>query len=495
VGEPDERRREKGRSAATPLLGAIAWLFAACAAHEPFANTPPSPDRPWKAPEPVYAPSPPIAAKQAEKSEPVEIDTKKTYDLNELIDIAQRTNPETRIAWEHARQAALAAGLAEGTYYPRLAAVATAAIASVPLPIPQTVVPGGVFRADTHFAIPALDLEWLLLDFGRRRAAVDAAQALIVEANAGFNAKHQQVVFNVTRDFYALTAARGKVNADRAALDSARTLQESVVARKNRGLATQPEVLQADEEAARANYDLEDASATEHNARMTLLESVGIAPYTPIEIVDVSQQPLPPELTESVDEAIDRALAQRPDLIALLAGVQAKEATVREARASYWPRLAVQSQVGGNIGELSVEDSPYQSVADLQYGAGLRFEWDLFEGFERRNNLRLAESLQKEAEDELEHAKDKAVRQVWMAYNDAKVALAKERAAAALLAASEKAWAATSESYKHGLTTFPDVRESQRSLARARALEQAARAEAWTRAAAFAVSTGDLAKP
>jgi outer membrane protein TolC len=87
------------------------------------------------------------------------------------------------------------------------------------------------------------------------------------------------------------------------------------------------------------------------------------------------------------------------------------------------------------------------------------------------------------------------VREVWKAYNDTKVALAKQQAAAALLAASEKAWDATLESYKHGLATFPDVRESQRDLARARKLGQAARAEVWTRAAAFAFSTGDLARP
>jgi uncharacterized membrane protein len=39
------------------------------------------------------------------------------------------------------------------------------------------------------------------------------------------------------------------------------------------------------------------------------------------------------------------------------------------------------------------------------------------------------------------------------------------------------------------------VRESERNLARARTLEQAARAEVLTRAAAFAFSTGDLARP
>jgi len=479
----------------TRELALVLFLLAGCSAVHPLEQAPPSADRPWNGPELQRVAGGLSAAAPAAKADGVAIDAKQTYSLPELIDVAQRTNPETRVAWERARQAAIAEGLAEGTYYPRLALAATAAIASVPLPIPETVVPGGVFRADTRFIIPALTLEWLILDFGRRQAAVDATKALIAEANAGFNAKHQEVVFNVTRDFYALTAVRGRVNADRAALDSARSLGDSVNARKGRGLATRPEQLQADEETARATYELEDALAAEQDARMALLESVGISPHTPIDIADVSQEPLPPELGESVDQAVDRALTQRPDLIALLASVQAREAAVREARAEYWPRLGVKGEVGGNIGQLRVDHGSFQNVSESQYSAGFRFDWDLFEGFERRNKVKLAESLQKEAENELEHAREKAVRQVWTAYNDAKVSLSKERAAAALLAASEKAWAATNESYGHGLATFPDVREAQQSLARARALEQAARAEAWTRAAAFAVSTGDLAQP
>src|SRR5262249_25744602 len=217
--------------------------------------------------------------------------------------------------------------------------------------------------------------------------------------------------------------------------------------------------------------------------------------FTPIEIADVSQRPLPPELGESVDAAVDRALTQRPDLIALLASVREKEAAVREARADFFPKLGIRGEYGANIGARRVERSPFEHVAEQQYLAGFRFEWDLFEGFERRNKLELAKSRQKQAESELEHAREKAVREVWTAYNDAKVALAKERAAAALLAASEKSWSATHESYSHGLATFPDVRQAQQNLARARALEQAARAEAWSRAAGFALSTGDLAGP
>ena len=477
------------------LLAFPMTLLAACAALQPFENAPPSSARPWRAPDLAAYSAALSETEHAREPGTVPIDPQKTYELSELIDIAQRTNPETRVAWERARQASIAIGLAEGTYYPALAAAATGAVAHVPLPIPTTVVPGGVFTADTQFVIPTLSLEWVLLDFGRRRALVDAARALTMEATAGFNATHQQVVFGVTREFHALTAVRGKVAAARAALAAARSLEDAAAARKQNGLATLPEVLQAQEETARATYDLEDAIAAEHDARMALLETIGIRPGTPIEIADTSQQPLPPALEESVDEAIDRTLTQRPDLIARLANVRAKEAEVRRARADYWPRLAARTAVAGNIGELKVENSPYQGVHELQYDAGFRFEWSLFEGFERRNKVHLAESMQQEAEDELEHAKDKAVREVWKAYDDTKVALVKHQAAAALLAASEKSWAATLESYQHGLATFPDVRESERNLARARTLAQAARAEVLTRAAAFAFSTGDLARP
>src|SRR5438034_10668000 len=52
------------------------------------------------------------------------IDPRKTYNLAELIDIAQRSNPETRVAWERARQAAAAVGLTESAYYPYLVAAA-----------------------------------------------------------------------------------------------------------------------------------------------------------------------------------------------------------------------------------------------------------------------------------------------------------------------------------------------------------------------------------
>jgi outer membrane protein TolC len=49
------------------------------------------------------------------------IDPDKRYRLPELIDLAQRLNPETPMAWEAARRGALAVGLVESEYFPVLA--------------------------------------------------------------------------------------------------------------------------------------------------------------------------------------------------------------------------------------------------------------------------------------------------------------------------------------------------------------------------------------
>src|SRR5690348_7064979 len=80
---------------------------------------PPSPDKPWY-PSQLNAYEAELGREglQHRREAPgIEVNTNKVYDLPELIDIAQRSNPQTRIAWEHARQAAAAVGLSESAYF------------------------------------------------------------------------------------------------------------------------------------------------------------------------------------------------------------------------------------------------------------------------------------------------------------------------------------------------------------------------------------------
>src|SRR6266446_2398443 len=88
-------------------------------------DPPPSSDRTWAPPNlPNYEQE--LAGQGVEAGSRVSVNPRKVYNFADLIDIAERNNPETRVAWERARQAAAAVGLSESAYYPFLVASAAA---------------------------------------------------------------------------------------------------------------------------------------------------------------------------------------------------------------------------------------------------------------------------------------------------------------------------------------------------------------------------------
>ena len=270
-------------------------------------------------------------------------------------------------------------------------------------------------------------------------------------------------------------------------------VEEAVAARLQQGLATQPDMLLARQERARAAFELEDAKGGVSDAQAALAEGLGIAPTSLMRVADLSTVPLPMELAESVEAVIDRALARRPDLASRLAALRAREAEQRGARADFWPRLSLSSGVGQLVQRYRA-GPPFDRFTrnDTEYSAFLNFEWKLFDGFERENALREATSLRGAAEADLAAQELRTIREVWKAYADVKTALRKHEYALALRAASQEAYDATLESYRlAGLATVLDVLAAQRDLARARTTEIQSRAELLTTSAALTFAAGD----
>jgi outer membrane protein len=449
----------------------------------------PTPSTPWQSPDLRGYTS---VLKSAERSP---IDPQKRYGLVELIDLAQRLNPETRVAWEAARQAAIAVGLVESEYFPVLTLSALGGYQSEAFPAPFNVAPSGFFRANLEQVIPTLNLRWLLLDFGRRGNTWDAAKERLLSANLGFNRKHQQIIFNVQRAFLGLTSVRGKIAVAQSAVDSARAVRESAEAQARNGLATLPEVSLARQQEAQAAFDLEDVLATERDAQVALAESIGIPPTTPIQVTDFSALPQPAALEDSVDKVIDQALDRRPDLIAKVAALREKEAEVRRARAAYFPTLSLVSNVNTLAGRVRItggnQPTGWFSAAEPSYGAGLAFEWNLFEGGATQRRVELAEAGRRAAEDEVTAARDQAIRDVWKAYTDVRLAVRRLDVAAALVDASQKSYEATLESYRRGLETLINLLAARRELSRARFVDLDTKVQLLNASAALAFSTGE----
>jgi outer membrane protein TolC len=410
----------------------------------------------------------------------------RTYDLPALIDLALRANPQTRRSWEQARASAARLGIAESAWLPVLVVRAAGGTARIEDRTPT----GPVYTAGPSFT-SLFTLQWTLIDFGRRSADTERAAEELLSSNLQFNRTHQDVTFTVQRTFYAYDASRARVEAEEATLRAAMAVEEAAAARMEQGLETQTQLLLARQEVARAQFDLQASRRGVADAGSALAEALGISPSTLPHTVALAELPLPSGLTGSVEEAMDTALAARPDLAARLATLRAREAEVRRARAEFWPSIGLRGGGGGTAGRFKPQNINRRFGYDeVLYSGFLEFSWVLFDGFARENAVRTAEAKRGEAEADVTALQLETLRTVWKSYADVQVALLQIDFAQALLAASQDAYDASFTSYTAGLADILDLLAAERELARARNTVIDSRAELLNSAAALAFAVG-----
>jgi outer membrane protein TolC len=484
------------------VLLAVSALLGAC--NDTSDLAPASPDTPWQFQATDRGPAAPAGTAAAPRQftiptntavhlpSPADIDSGHVYSLVELIDVAQRRNPATRVAWEQARQAAINVGIARAAYLPALTASALAGYEHVVVPFPTNLAPAGLITFNAQEVFPQLTVKYLLFDFGGRAAAVDAASQLSIAGNAAFTAAHQQLIFNVARAYFMLDGAVAAVHAAQQTLTDAQVVQRSAEALSSRGLATVVNVELARRGTAQARFDLAQANAAQHDAMYTLLAAMDLPPTSRLRVADASARPLPPHTGRTVDDVLGEALRRRPDLLADVAKLRATDANIAAARSELGPKLAVSGNVQGNIGRLSVEGTPYLGIKEPQGALFLDLEWPLYEGGLLQNKLRLAESQRAAAADELKERTDQALREVALAYDQVETGLQQYDAAVALQTASETAFRSARDSYAQGVGTFTDAVSAQTGRATARLAVVRAHAQSLINAAALALATGEL---
>jgi len=360
------------------------------------------------------------------------------------------------------------------------------------LPMPKNLVPAGYFVSDTREVIPALALKWLLFDFGRRDAQLQAARADSFVANVAFTGAHQKLIFDVSQAYFDLGAARGKLHAAQKALSTALTTQDAAVAKQNNGLATVVAVAQAQRQTAQARYTLAAAEGAERTARANLIAALGVPAATQIDVVDSAELPLPPAPADSVSKAVDQALAHRPDVIAALGKVDAAEAALKGERRSYYPVIELAGQAFQNIGSLNSDGGPYSNINRPGQSIFLSFSVPLFDGGMRRNRISMADAKAREAQEQLAAARDSASQQVVRAYNGLLTSLAEYEAATVLTQAAHTAYEAALRSYRQGVGTYTDLATEENAVVQGDTQVEDARANAHTAAAALAFSMGAI---
>ena len=411
----------------------------------------------------------------------------KTYTLADLIDLAEQHNPETRVAWEEAKSKADELGIARSSLYPTLTAVALA------VSLRTATLIGEYYHRQTEGIFePILHVEYLVFDVGGRSGEIDIAKANLLASDLAFNDTHRRIIYQVAESYYRLLNAQGQREAAETSLENARAVEQDAKARLENGLATKPDELEATAARAQADFDLQAAIGAVDIARGDLATALGIDPGTVFTVEGIDQLKLPSSIADSVDQEIDRAFSQRPDLLEQLARLRAANAAIKRARSDYFPTLSFTGD-GGMVRAYGQQDLlPGSYAAGETWSAQLELRWNLFDGARREYRIAQANHDKKAAQAQIDALRDQIADQVWASYTNMRTALRQQQAATSLLAASQESYEAAHESYGYGVRNLLDVVSAQKTLAQARSEDVSARTQLLLTVTNLAFQTADF---
>ena len=497
----------------TPDRLGLVWvvaLLAGCATSS-LNLAPASPDSPWtpstRADGEIIAGAPPstIAPRSnsyvlpsntkaaGETQAPAKVDSSHSYTLAELIDVAQSHNPSTRVAWENARDAALATGIAKTAYLPNVSASVVGAY--------QTA--GDV---SLHGAISALSVQWLLFDFGERDAQVSAAEQISAITNIGFTAVHQDLIYKVALAYYTHMAAQARVGTAEKALRNAREVQEATESRYAQGVGTVVEVAEARQGTAQGELAQVQASGQAQDSYVGLLAAMGISPLTHIRLADLGRRKLSSGLMGPIDQIVTEALARRPDVLTAYAAHEASLARLKAAKAEFMPKLFLSATGSYSSTTLDITTLPSlgqgQSLlpptlnipSTTHYGATvlLGVTVPIYDGGLRRALESQARAEEAKTDARLEQIRDEATREIVGAANRVRTSLSALDAADSLASASQITFDAALDAYRHGIGSITDTIHAETALLEAQNASADSYSAALASAATLALAAGTL---
>lgn len=420
-------------------------------------------------------------------------DPGRSYDLSSLIELSLGNNPYTRSAWFNALASAASVGEAKAPYYPKLGFTAAGGFDNGYNPI-QTG-PEAYARVSIN---PGLELEYLLLDFGRRSSDVRRTVALLEAANLTFSRRMQSTVFSVQQAYFAHVAALSQQEAAKANLELSKTILSMVEAQVANGLGTKPELDAARKTLAQADFD---TAAADRNAEVTLgnlRTASGLQANAPLRVASPAGKADLEKISGSVDQLIDLAIARRPDLAARTAEIKASRAAVERAKADFMPKLSLvgswSSETYGYGADLNNVNGTFNGTYNHAGGFAV-MSWDLFDGFQRVERVKKRQAEESEARANAESTRLQTTQDVWTSYNDSLKAGKRVAYADSLVVSAEENFRSVQSAFQNGLANITDLISNQSALAAARFEQAGAQADYLTSLASLSLAMGQFAAP
>ena len=208
----------------------------------------------------------------------------------------------------------------------------------------------------------------LIFDFNHKRDLVNQSSALVQAASANLTKVQSDLALQVKQAFYTYAQNQRLVSVNEANLQNQQSHLALAQARLDRGLGCPSDVVRAQTAVADAAFTLNLARNTASVSRVSLAELLGIDPRTPIVTSESGEQAV---AADDLTALVDRALANRPDIIQARNNEKAARFGVSAARTYSAPSI--------NANASALERGPTFLPNSNSVTYGVSVNWPVFD--------------------------------------------------------------------------------------------------------------------
>ncbi len=292
----------------------------------------------------------------------------------------------------------------------------------------------------------------LITDFGRTRNLNSAASLHAQAQQQNALATREQIVFIVDQSFYDALSADVLVTVADQTVRSRQVLVDQVQALEKAKLRSALDLSFANVALAQAQLLLVNAKSNRDAAYANLAEALGLANQRSFELVDVQAvQPF----AGTVDEVIQQALANRPDVKALELEQGSAEHLMTAEERLQLPDISA-------LGTTGVTPVASNRLGTNAYGAiGVNIHIPVFNGLLFTARAAEAKYRAQAAAERVRDMRDTVVREVRVAYLNVNSAFERENVAAKLLDQATLSLNLAQARYNLGLSSIVELSQAQ----------------------------------
>ncbi len=425
--------------------------------------------------------------------------TNAIYTLPQLIDMGERNNPQTRTAWERTKQAADQTIIARSPLFPTVSLTAVALRGDLLFGLPPNISSEGVVKINSTIVTPAVKLTWTAIDFGANLATYRAAKETQAATGEEATATEQQVALTISQDYYSLISAKEAQRSAQASYAAAKAQEASTDLAYAQGLVSVIKRDQARAQTLSAYASLVSGKAKLQQAKIALASDVNLKAEQAFDVPPLGNDIDTRWVNASVEELVNTAIQQRPELHEALDQIKAAQQKEKSAHAGLFPTVSINAEeqythstsstpTSGNA--LAAASTPDTNGPTYVVAANLT--WDIFTAGAKRAHVRETASQVRQSRIHLDQLTLDVQQQVWQSYTNIEASLSEQQAAEAALLAARENFDSARIADSNGLSSDVPLSSAQASLVQAESAFTTARTHTLQLAAKLAYSTGQL---